>query len=300
MNPELLRHPEPVQSLCPLLLEWPGDGAELAALLPDEIRVWLIKLDEKLAPGADEDALEPGPELSILSPDEQTRAARFLRARDRRRFARCRCALRQILGAQLNVPAGSVRLRSGGQGKPELDHETPPAEQPGRPHRLRFNVSHSGGVALVAVCNGREIGVDLEMIRPIGEADRIVASFFSPGELAAFTAIAAADKPQAFMRGWTRKEAILKGLGVGLAGLAARYETWFGTDELTAHFTPARPSAEVSGWQLWEAAPCAGHVAALAVSIAGNVGQTMTGEPDANVPAGDQRIVASAGIDAVD
>ena len=132
---------------------------------------------------------------------------------------------------------------------------------------LRFNVSHSSELALIAVSWGRELGVDLERVRPIGEADRIVASFFSPGEQIEFTAIADDVKPQAFLRGWTRKEAILKGLGIGLAGLAAHYETRFATSDLTPQFRPAVPSPRVDEWQLWEAAPRADFVAALAVHV---------------------------------
>ncbi len=74
-------------------------------------------------------------------------------------------------------------------------------------------------------------------------------------------------KALAFVRGWTRKEAVLKGLGIGLAGLAAHYETGFGTSELSSRFTPATPSPRVEDWQLWEAVPHAGFVAAVAVHV---------------------------------
>ena len=93
---------------------------------------------------------------------------------------------------------------------------------------IRMNGPQSGSTSrtrrswrCVAVCRGRELGVDLERVRPIGEAQRIVESYFSPGEQAEFAAIGEEDKELAFLRGWTRKEAILKGLGIGLAGLAA-------------------------------------------------------------------------------
>ena len=112
-----------------------------------------------------------------------------------------------------------------------------------------------------------ELGVDLEQIRPIGEAERIVASFFSEAEQAEFATIDGQARPMAFVRGWTRKEAILKGLGVGIAGLAARHETGFGTGELTAQFRPAAPRSCVGQWQLWEASPRAGFVATLACQV---------------------------------
>jgi 4'-phosphopantetheinyl transferase len=130
---------------------------------------------------------------------------------------------------------------------------------------LQFNVSHSAGLGLVAVGSGRSLGVDIEKVRPVSEAERIVASYFTPDELAAFRAITELAKPMAFVRGWTRKEAILKGLGIGLAGLATHHETWFGIDELVSQFVPTTPLARVSDWHLWEAAPRPGYVAALAI-----------------------------------
>jgi 4'-phosphopantetheinyl transferase len=254
---------------CPTLWEWSA-GAVYSGLAEDEIRVWLVELDAGLDTEAEVDKAEPGPELALLAADEQERAARFVRARDRRRFVRCRAALREILGVLLGESPGSLRFRARGRGKPELDSG---ARGDGSP-ALRFNVSHSSELALIAVCRGRELGVDLESVRPIGEAERIVASFFSPSEQAEFAAIPDEAKSLAFMRGWTRKEAVLKGYGSGLAGLAARYETGFATTDLTPRFTPAVPSPRVEEWQLWEAAPRAGFVSALAsrVPSAGEMG----------------------------
>ncbi len=249
----------------PMLLQWPT-AAGASELTPDEVRVWVVELDAGLDRQGDVDSAEPGPELALLAVDEHERAVRFVRARDRRRFVRCRAALREILGEILGEPPASLRFRAAKQGKPELDRTGGSRATAGQAD-LRFNVSHSSELALIAVSWGRELGVDLERVRPIGEADRIVASFFSPGEQIEFTAIADDAKPQAFLRGWTRKEAILKGLGIGLAGLAAHYETRFATGGLTPQFRPAVPSPRVDEWQLWEAAPRADFVAALAVHV---------------------------------
>ncbi len=161
-------------------------------------------------------------------------------------------------------PPGSLRFRAVARGKPELIEP----DSTGPRQALRFNVSHSSELALIAVCRGNELGVDLEQLRPIGEAERIVGSFFSEAEQAEFATIAADARPTAFLRGWTRKEAILKGLGVGIAGLAARHETGFGAGDLAAEFAPAVPNSRVGPWQLWESAPRAGFVAALASQVA--------------------------------
>jgi 4'-phosphopantetheinyl transferase len=239
-------------------LEW-DPGADIPRLESDEVRVWIVELDAGLAAGADVDSVEPGPELDVLSEEERARAARFVRARERRRFARCRAALREILGRLLGEPAESLRFRAAAVGKPELDRG------PGVVASLRFNVSHSAELGVVAVSRGREVGVDLERLRAVTEAERIVASFFTPAEQEAFATIAGPARDAAFLRGWTRKEAVLKGFGIGISGLAARHETGFGTSGLTSRFAPATPSARVDRWILWEAAPRPDFVAALAV-----------------------------------
>ena len=185
----------------PLLLEWPTGGSA-SGLTPDEVRVWVVELDAGLDRQGDVDSAEPGPELALLAADEHERAVRFVRARDRRRFVRCRAALREILGEILGEPPASLRFRAAKQGKPELDLTGDSPATAGRADS-RFNVSHSSELALIAVSWGRELGVDLERVRPIGEADRIVASFFSPAEQIEFTAIADDARPLAFLRGWT-------------------------------------------------------------------------------------------------
>lgn len=250
----------------PTLVSW-EPGVRIPALADDEVRVWIVGLDEGILGDSesDADALEPGPELAILSEDEHARAARFVRARERRRFARCRAALRQILGELLDQPPGSLRFRARAAGKPELDPAASAGPEAARLISLRFNVSHSADLAVIAVAVGREVGVDVERMKAVGESERIVASFFTPDENAAFAAIPESERPVAFLRGWTRKEAVLKAFGSGIAGLAARHETGFGRGELPARFEPAGPSHRVDRWALWEAAPRPGFVAALAV-----------------------------------
>ena len=250
---------------CPTLREW-RPGAAVCGLSPSEIGVWLVELDLGLTTQAEIDGAEP--ELDVLDGEERLRAARFVRARDRRRFARCRSGLREILGGLLGERPEALRFRAVARGKPELDF---PATAEGRPP-LRFNLSHSADLAAIAVCHSHELGIDLEQLRAIGEAERIVESFFSVTEQAAFARIALEARPLAFVRGWTRKEAILKGLGVGIAGLADRVETGFGTGEVPARFAPALPSSRVGQWRIWEASPRPGFVATVACqadSVAG-------------------------------
>jgi 4'-phosphopantetheinyl transferase len=247
---------------CPTLREW-KPGSPVSVLGADEIGVWTVELDAGLESQAEIDGTEPGPELEVLDTEERARAARFVRARDRRRFARCRSALREILGGLVFEQPEALRFRAVARGKPELDFPNIDGKEP----PVRFNVSHSSDLAVIAVCRGRELGVDLEQVRAIGEAERIVESFFSADELAEFGRIDPDKKAMAFLRGWTRKEAILKGLGVGIAGLADRHETGFGTGAVTGRFSPALPNSLVGAWQLWEASPRSGFVATVACRL---------------------------------
>lgn len=166
-----------------------------------------------------------------------------------------------IVGGLLDREPGAVEFRAGPGGKPIL----PPGESGDRPP-LHFNVSHSGDLALIAVSRTRELGVDVEKTRPISEAARIVRSYFTETETDQFHQLDESARPAAFIRGWTRKEAILKAQGVGLAGLATGFETMFGVADLDGAFVPCRPSSIVLGWSLWEACPQPGYVAALALA----------------------------------
>jgi 4'-phosphopantetheinyl transferase len=191
--------------------------------------------------------LDPGPGAletlrCWLSEDEHRRAARFRFARDRRRFIVGRARLRELLGARLGMPPESIALAYGRHGKPALG---------GRLARSgwRFNVSHSGEVALYAFSRGdAEIGVDLEAVRPLPEADRIAAGFFSPRESEAYARLAPHEKCAGFFRCWTRKEAFVKALGGGLSIPLDAFDA----------------SRDPTGWRLESFTPLPGFIAAVA------------------------------------
>jgi 4'-phosphopantetheinyl transferase len=85
------------------------------------------------------------------------------------------------------------------------------------PQNLHFNLSHSGKLALLAIRPHHPVGVDVEWMRPLPDADSIVSSHFSAIEQQAYFAVAPAQQPQAFYNGWTRKEAFIKAHGLGLS-----------------------------------------------------------------------------------
>ena len=177
---------------------WSSAPRDLA-LAPDTIHVWRAAAD---ADSARIEAL-----ARTVSPDERERAARFAFQQNRDRFLVRRGMLRAILGRYLAMPPERLEIEPDVRGKPSLRTS------------LRFNVSHSGGLVLVAVALGREVGVDIERIEPSAVDARIAGNFLSRRESAEVRALPAAQRPYAFFARWTRKEAYLKARGDGRAGL---------------------------------------------------------------------------------
>ncbi|HYV99558.1 MAG TPA: 4'-phosphopantetheinyl transferase superfamily protein, partial [Gemmatimonadaceae bacterium] len=145
---------------------------------------------------------------ALLSCDERERAARFAGDRERRRFTVARARLRELLGARLAAAPEAIELEYAAGGKPRL--------HPRFGGDLRFNVSHYEDVAAFAFANGREVGVYVEGVRSLVDADAIAALVFSPCEHRAYLALDPEQKPRGFFNCWTRKEAFVKALGEGL------------------------------------------------------------------------------------
>jgi 4'-phosphopantetheinyl transferase len=164
----------------------------------------------------------------ILAPDERERAARL---RDPGPWTVARGTLRELLGERLGTAPAAVTLAAGPHGKPEV---------PGA--ALRFNVSHTRSLALIALAEGFEVGVDVERL---DRRSRAVERTLTPAEAAALGR--AGDRHAELLRIWCRKEALAKALGGGLGWEPLRFDT-------------TAPGA------LWlaDVPVAAGHVAALA------------------------------------
>ena len=193
----------------------------------------------------------------LLNAEEQARARR-LRFEDKRQsFVAARGILRSILGRYLGISPQQIQFSYTAHGKPELaaSHTT----------ELQFNLAHSGDLALVALANGRPIGVDLESLRPIEAIDQIVAGYFSLAERAAFQQLPLEHRLTAFFAAWTRKEAYLKARGEGLTLPLDQAEVAFLPSEApTLSADGQRPSGATS-WVLLDLDTAPGYRAALAV-----------------------------------
>ena len=194
---------------------------------------------------------------ATLSIDEQRRADRFHFSRDRHRFTAGRGILRNILSRYSGIQPALLEFDYSRRGKPALRSDCAGGA-------LNFNLSHSGGLALYAVTRHRQIGIDLEILRPMPDAEKIAERFFSANESAALRNLPAAEKQEAFFLCWTRKEAYLKAVGQGLTGL----------DDVEVSLTPGEPAKilsisgdilQASRWSLQHLTPTPGCVGALAV-----------------------------------
>jgi 4'-phosphopantetheinyl transferase len=227
----------------------------MASLPQDEVHVWTASRD------ADDETI--GRLRQILNVDERRRADRFAFAHDRTRFAVSRGLLRVILGEYLDRPPESIGFVSNPHGKPSLDQQSnfdPP---------IRFNLAHSGPWVVYALTVGREIGVDIERIRPEFGGFAIAERFFAPGEIATLRALTEESRSLAFFHGWTRKEAYIKAKGKGLA---------LPLDEFEVSIDPSVPAAllatepdplEAARWSLVEIPVEPGFVGALCVEGVG-------------------------------
>lgn len=197
---------------------------------------------------------------AVLSADERQRADRFCRPRDAQRFTVARGMLRRTLGGILATAAESIRFSYGAHGKPSL------ATADGEPLPLQFNLAHSSHRAMLAVAAAGEIGIDIEKIRPVKSLDGIVAKHFSPLERAAFQALPQEERLQAFFRVWTRKEAVVKAIGTGLALSLTSFDVSLAASPAAALL--GMRSEEHAGWP-WSLLPLQtphGFCAALAVA----------------------------------
>ncbi len=156
--------------------------------------IWQFSLNRKL----------DSTELASLSMDEQSRASRFLFEKHQRRFKVGRVRLRQILAQYLNQDPANLNFNYGKEGKPFLNDF------------LEFNLSHSGEIALLAVCLDYPVGIDIEIYSSrsfIGVGEQV----FSDHENAILKKLPNKLKPLCFFHLWAQKEAVIKAVGKGFS-----------------------------------------------------------------------------------
>lgn len=165
--------------------------------------------------------------LEILTAEERRRAARYVVDEPRDTFVVGRAVLRTALARYLACTPGDLVLVTGPHGRPFL---APPHADT----QLWFNVSHSAGHIVIAFARDRAVGIDIEHIRDNIDIERLAQRYFAPGESRRLLELPAPERPAAFLRCWTRKEAYLKAHGAGLTFPLDRFEV-----TLAPHEAPA-------------------------------------------------------------
>ena len=176
---------------------------------PGRVHVWRLRLDVDDARFDDLSSKFAKAGCRVLASDELKRASRFHFDKDRVRFTRCRTVLRLLLARYLEVEPADIRFTYSPRDKPEVA-----ADQ--NPRNLRFNVSHSADMALIAVGVQDSLGVDIERVRLDVNTAELSERFFSARERENLRPIPEKLRVAAFYAVWTRKEAFLKATGEGL------------------------------------------------------------------------------------
>ncbi len=196
---------------------------EQPALKAGEVHVWRAWLDHA-----------PSNAHELLATDEWARAGRFHFDLDRNHYIAGRAIVRSILAPYAGCDPRDLRLAVGPHGKPEIQESM-----------LRFNLSHSGKLLLLAVTYGRELGVDVEEMRDGVSFEMLADHYFAAEDAWQLRLLPAEQRPARFYELWTRTEAQLKAGGEGLSNGAA--------------------VAEPGRWTLQSLTPTEGYVSALAV-----------------------------------
>jgi 4'-phosphopantetheinyl transferase len=245
-----------IQELIPTTMDNPFiDWANLAdgrRLARGEVHIWKLQS----APGAD-----LAQYTSLLSPEERDRAARFRFPHLRRSFIVDHGRMRLVLAAYTGIAPEDLFFAVNEFGKPELTNP----EAADLPGRLRFNLSHTEGLTLLALCLDADLGVDVEPLRPMKDLELVAQSHFSPREIAALGAVDAWEKQRAFFYCWTRKEAFLKARGRGLSIPLDSFAVSLTADDPPALLECRWDPEEIGRWSLFSLEPGQDFAGALAI-----------------------------------
>ncbi len=218
-------------------------------LRPGTIQLWCAPLDPSTTTVA---SLEQS-----LSTDERERAGRFRFDKHRRQYVVSRGLLRHLLAGYLGRRPAALTFVYGPKGKPDLAE---PEDQ-----ELQFNVAHSGERVLIGFTLARPIGVDIEEVRPMPDAEAIAKSFFSAVEAEALQGVREAQKDETFFNCWTRKEAYIKAIGDGLSVPLDRFDLTLLPGEEARMLSLDGDPAKAESWALRHLQPANGYIGALAI-----------------------------------
>ena len=217
-------------------------------VLPEnEVHVWSLNIDDFYR---DIELYK-----NYLSGEEITKANKFKFELDKTVSVMARCSLRMLSSNYLGCNAGTLNFKYGIYGKPDYNF----------PSVLKFNVSHSGKMVVLAFVKNSEVGVDIEKIKTDFDVMDLAENFFSKDEIAQLRSIKKSDLFEAFYRCWTRKESFIKAKGSGLSFPLASFSVSLDKEEAKLLKTEWSPS-EKEEWRLFSFEPNSGYIGALTVA----------------------------------
>lgn len=222
-----------------------GDNATKIDRGIGEVRLWQVPLDRSEA--------EIARCRTFLSSEELARCERFRHPRSAQRFVVGRSSLRQILAERLGCRPQDVPIEYDGAGKPRLPLGS----------GWHFNVTHSEEWALIGLTQLGPIGVDIEKLRHGFAVEPIAQRFFSPPEVADLLTLPSEQRLLAFFRCWTRKEAFIKAIGLGLAYPLDEFDVTLLPDDPPAIRRVKGDDAAGAAWGMYEVPTPSGFVGAL-------------------------------------
>jgi 4'-phosphopantetheinyl transferase len=227
-----------------------SDPPKILNISKDEVHVWrtpVVLPDEFLKSLMD-----------ILSDDEKKRAERFRFETDRNRFIASHGALRSVLSLYLMLEPSGIKYSFNSHGKPGLNSEL-------NRGGLKFNISHSYEMALVAVCEGREVGIDVQHIKNNFRCMEIAGRFFSANEASALSSFPEDQLKDCFFKCWARKEAFIKAKGGGLSIPLNHFDVSVGPGKPAELLNTRWDTEEAGRWSIEDIDAGKNYAAALAV-----------------------------------
>ncbi len=218
----------------------------MSVLPENEVQLWYFKVDEFLK--------DVESYANLLSLKETARANSFKFAKDRTVYILARGLLRILSGRYLNEIPKKIKFDYGEYGKPGYKFQTP----------IKFNISHSGNMIVMAFARNCEIGVDIEKIKEDFDVIDIAQHFFSPDEIQTLKALPEHEQIYGFYRCWTRKEAFIKAKGSGLSFSLTSFSVSLDADRAKLLRTDWA-AAERKEWKLFTFTPAKDYLGALSV-----------------------------------
>lgn len=240
-------HPERRDDAPPWSIRFaPGGSTARSGASSHAVELWLARTDL------------PRELESVLSPAELARAERFRFSADRQRFVIGRGMVRTLLAERLDIPAASVPIVIDRYGRPRVC-------SPDGSDLIHFSVSHAGDCVVAGLCASHAIGVDVELCREDPALQEMVAETFAAAEQEALAGYSDADWIGAVYSTWTRKEAVVKAIGVGLSMQFTSFEVSVGLTVQPRVIGFSDPRLGAEEWTLYDLELPAGVAGALAV-----------------------------------